>query len=227
MKSILKSYIRLKTKPLSDKSIEKQELNKAEQNDEKPSVKAVIQTDSFDGKKISLGDYLQEARVSQGQTIHQVSQITKIHTHYLEAIEREDFANTPPSIYVKAYIKRLCDLYKIDQNRALLLYENQVGEPETKLPETLVRNLEETKLPNTKQEEKIKQYIKYGAIALGSLVLLIILLSVIFTFSKNTIDDKPLSPEQRQQLSSDIEKLITPQVLESVSLKPEAKRYEK
>ena len=157
MKSILKSYIRLKTKPLSEKSIEQQELNPQGAEKESVDVKATpVQLDPFAGRKLSFGDYMQEARVNSGQTIHQVAHITKIHTHYLEALEREDFANTPPSIYVKAYIKRLCELYKIDQVRAISLYEEHIGDPESKLPENLVRDLEETKLPNYHARKKDK-----------------------------------------------------------------------
>lgn len=227
MKSILKSYIRLKTKPLSDEKTSQQSVNKPEpQNVEQVPIKQEVQTDPFNGRKLSLGDYLQEARVSSGQTIHQVSQITKIHTHYLEAIEREDFANTPPSIYVRAYIKRLSDLYKIDPTRALAMYEAHVGEPETKLPETLALSLEETKLPNTKQEEKIRHYIKYGSIALGVLIVIVVIISLIaaFTGGGNSIEDKPLTAEQKIQLSSDMEKLLSPQTLEAVALKPETTR---
>lgn len=219
MKSILKSYIRLNTKPLSDESVGKQELN-----EDVPATKAPAQVDPFVGRKLSLGDYMQEARVSSGQTIHQVAQITKIHTHYLEALEREDFGNTPPSIYVKAYIKRLCELYKIDQNRAISLYEMHIGEPENILPETLVKNLEETKLPNSKQEEKIKQYVKYALIGLGAVIILAVILIVVLTLSKSSIEDKPLTSAQKTQLSSDMEKLVSPQILEAVLLKPEANK---
>lgn len=224
MKSILKSYIRLNTKPLSNESVGKQELKKAESEENAIVAKPPIQPDPFAGKKLSFGDYMQEARVSSGQTIHQVAQITKIHTHYLEALEREDFGNTPPSIYVKAYIRRLCELYKIDQTRAISLYEVNIGEPENKLPETLVRNLEETKLPNTKQEEKIKQYVKYGSMGLGALILIIVILSVVLSLSKNSFEDKPLTVEQKSQLSADMEKLVSPQILEAVELKPEANK---
>lgn len=223
MKSILKSYIRLNTKPLSTESIDKQALVNPELNEDTPEVKSPpLQADPFAGKKLSFGDYMQEARVNSGQTIHQVAQITKIHTHYLEAIEREDFANTPPSIYVKAYIKRLCDLYKLDPAKALSLYEVHTGEPENKLPETLAKNLEETKLPNTKQEEKIKKYIKYGSIGVGTLVVIIVILSIFFSHSKSSIEDKPLTDDQKIQLTSDMEKLASPQILEGVLLKSES-----
>lgn len=223
MKSILKSYIRLNTKPLSDGSVGKQELIKQESTEDVPTVKALVQ-DPFVGRKLSFGDYMQEARVSSGQTIHQVAQLTKIHTHYLEALEREDFGNTPPSIYVKAYIKRLCELYKVDQARAVSLYEMHIGEPENMLPETLVKNLEETKLPNTKQEEKIKQYVKYGSIGLGAVIVLVVILSIILALSKSPVEDKPLTIAQKTQLSSDMEKLVSPQILESVLLKPETNK---
>jgi len=193
-------------------------------NEDVPTAKAPVQVDPFAGRKLSLGDYMQEARVSSGQTIHQVAQITKIHTHYLEALEREDFCNTPPSIYVKAYIKRLCELYKIDNAKAISLYEMHIGEPENMLPETLVKNLEETKLPNSKQEEKIKQYVKYGLIGLGAVIALAVILSLVLTLSKSSIEDKPLTSAQKTQLSADMEKLVSPQILEAVLLKPEANK---
>jgi len=227
MKSILKSYIRLKTKPLSEETKNKQETPLPEAGHiDHESVKHDFPSPSLGSSKTSLGDYLQEARVNLGQTIHQVSQSTKIHTHYLEALEREDFANVPPSIYVRAYIKRLCDLYKIDVIKALAMYDAQTGERETegKIPQNLVKNLEETKLPNTQQEEKIRQYIKFGAIGLVSLVVIIVIVGFIFSFSgKSQIEDKALTVEEHAQLAANMEKIFSPQSLDAVSLKTETK----
>ena len=228
MKSALKSYIRLKTKPLSkdtknEQRTEQTELEFSDQNLQKKELSSL----SLSGRKLSIGDYLQEARVNSGQTIHQVSQITKIHTHYLEAVEREDFANTPPSIYVRAYIKRLCDLYKIDQNTVLTMYDSHIGEKgsDTKIPENLVKDLENTKQPDSKQEEKIKSYIKYGSIGLISIAVVIIIITLIFSFTGgSSIEDKPLTTEEQSQLSANMEKFFSPQTLDAVALKTDIKK---
>ncbi|HBM16465.1 MAG TPA: hypothetical protein DD381_09030 [Lentisphaeria bacterium] len=227
MKSVLKSYIRLKTKPLSEETKNKQEGQLPEtKQPENTLPKHDFSKSSLNGGKTSLGDYLQEARVNLGQTIHQVSQITKIHTHYLEALEREDFANTPPSIYVKAYIKRVCDLYKIDSVSAIAMYDAQIGEGDTedKIPKDLVKNLEETKLPNTQQEEKIRQYMKFGIAGATSLILVIIIITIILSFSgKNKIEDKPLTADEKAQLTTNMEKILSAQPLEAVAIKIDTK----
>jgi cytoskeletal protein RodZ len=173
--------------------------------------------------KISIGTYIQDARVKAGLSINQVSQKTKIHVHYLEAIERDDFANTPPFIYVRAYVKKLCDLYEISEDTAMSLLEVFQSEREP-LPEKLIQDLKETKQVNENDVEKVKSYVKLIGMSTASFIILLVILgAVLISRRDRDIIDKPLTTTERTQLQKDIEKLVAPQRIDMNELKTVAK----
>lgn len=208
----LKSYIKLK-------------INAGKKEEDVPEQENGHITQYLDPvtTKTSIGAYIQEARVKAGLGINQVSQITKIHIHYLEAIERDDFASTPPFIYVRAYVKKLCDLYKINEDAAMSLLEGFQSEREH-LPEKLIQNLEETKQVNKEEVEKIRSYARLVGMSVASFVILLLILGAVLS-SKKDIDivDKPLSVTERAKLQKDIEKLIAPQQIDMNELKTVSK----
>lgn len=213
MANNLKSYIKLKIK--AEKEEEEEESTEEQGQITQPLEPLTAKT--------SIGTYLQEARVKTGLSINQVSQQTKIHTHYLEAIERDDFASTPPFIYVKAYVKKLCDLYKINENTAMSLFGVYESEREP-LPEKLIQNLEDTKQVNKDDIRRIRSYAKFiGMSAVSFLILLIILATVLVSRKDKDITDKPLTIEERVQLQKNIEKLVIPQRIDMNELKSVAK----
>ncbi len=62
----------------------------------------------------SFGAYLRDLRLRNGFTIDQIAQETRIGTGYLTAIEREDYGDLPPPVYVLAYVKMLCSFFRLD-----------------------------------------------------------------------------------------------------------------
>ncbi len=208
----LKSYIKLKIK-----AGKKEEATTDQENGH-----ITRQIDPL-ATKTSIGAYIQEARVKAGLSVNQVSQQTKIHIHYLEAIERDDFASTPPFIYVKAYVKKLCDLYKISEDTAMSLLEVFQSEREP-LPEKLIQNLEETKQVNKDDVEKIRSYAKLIGMSMASFVILLVILWAVLVSKKDRdIDDKPLTVAERIQLQKGMEKLVAPQRINMNELKTVAK----
>ncbi len=208
----LKSYIKLKIKA----------GKKEEETTDQENGHIVRQIDPL-ATKTSIGAYIQEARVKAGLSVNQVSQQTKIHIHYLEAIERDDFASTPPFIYVKAYVKKLCDLYKISEDTAMSLLEVFQSEREP-LPEKLIQNLEETKQVNKDDVEKIRSYAKLIGMSMASFVILLVILWAVLVSKKDRdIDDKPLTVAERIQLQKGMEKLVAPQRINMNELKTVAK----
>jgi hypothetical protein len=165
---------------------------------------------------LSLGIFLQEARVKAGYSMSQVSMITKLNIHYIEALERDDFKNTPPLIYVKAYVKKLSSLYKIDAAKALSLLTSS-DNTDKKLSDSIFQDLQETKQHNQKDEEKIKVIFKISAIVFSIIILSFIILGGVFWFSDNNsnIADKPLTASEKAVTVKNMEKLIVPQ---SISL---------
>lgn len=204
----LKSYIKLKIK-----------AGKKEEETTEQESGHIAQPFEPLTTKTSIGTYIQEARVRAGLSMNQVSQQTKIHIHYLEAIERDDFAGTPPFIYVKAYVKKLCDLYKISEDTAMSLLEVFQSEREP-LPEKLIQDLEETKQINKDDVEKIRSYAKLIGMSAASFIILLIILGAVLVSQKDRdIVDKPLTATERVQLQKDMEKLVAPQRIDMNELK--------
>ncbi len=190
-------------------------------SDNKEIVNSVVNSAKSDDKILeTLGSYLQDARVKAGYSLNQVAMTTKIHIHYLEAIERDDFKNTPPFIYVKAYIKKLCSLYYIDVGKTLNLLKN-FDKSNTHISNTILQDLKETKQVNQKEEDKIMLYIKI----IGSVIAILILAVIVFVGvkwlngSSNSVIDKPLTAKQKIELKSNMEKLVAPQFITMSELK--------
>ena len=206
----LKSYIKLKikTKENEKDTVEQHVTSSLQQQAEPLTVKT------------SIGVYLQEARVKTGLSINQVSQQTRIHIHYMEAIERNDFASTPPFIYIKAYVKKLCALYKISEDTAMTLLEVYESE-RAPLPEKVLQNLEETKQVNKGDVEKIRSYVKFIGMSVASFVILLTILGAVLISKKDRdIVDNPLTVREKSQLQKNMEKLVASQWIDINELKP-------
>ena len=164
---------------------------------------------------LSLGPYLQEARVKAGYSISQVAMATKLNIHYIEALERDDYKHTPPYIYMKAYVKKLCSVYSIDEEKALSLLK-PLDSAEANVPDTLMQDLHQTKQTNKEDEKKIKFIAKITLIVFSIVIVLCIILGFCFWPSEDTgAANKPLTSVEKAQTAKNMEQLIAPQ---SISL---------
>ncbi len=59
----------------------------------------------FDGR--APGAHLRACRELLGLALNQLHERTRIRHHYLEGIEREDFAQLPPEFYLQAYVRQM------------------------------------------------------------------------------------------------------------------------
>ncbi|MGE4564232.1 MAG: helix-turn-helix domain-containing protein [Victivallaceae bacterium] len=139
----------------------------------------------------SFGAYLRDLRLRNGFTIDQIAQETRIGTGYLNAIEREDYGDLPPPVYVLAYVKMLCAFYRLDEASTEVLtaelrqrLEIESQPPEN--PDKLVVDMESS------QENPIllKRILLVIGIALFLLVALITVLALVFVSP-----DKPRSAD--------------------------------
>lgn len=154
-------------------------VNKLE-TDKKP-VKIV---GSISSENASFGQTLQEARVKASLSISQVEMETKIKKDYLESIERDDFKRLPPLVYVSAYVKTLCSLYKIDEGETESILKNLREDAKNRVSEELLQHLEAEKQVNVEEEIKLRRFvITVFASAVSVFVLSIILLLYFLFFS--------------------------------------------
>ena len=172
---------------------------------------------SKDDSSLSLGMFLQEARVKAGYSISQIAIITKLNINYIEALERDDLKHTPPLIYIKAYIKKLSSIYKIDTEKALNLLKTFDSNTDKKISNSIFQELQETKQNNTEDEEKIKIIFKISAIVFLVIVTFGCIVGLLFWFSNSDFDaaGKPLTASEKAATIKSMEKLVVPQ---SISL---------
>ena len=174
------------------------------------------QNSGIESLPLSLGIYMQEARVKAEFSLRQVAMVTKLNIHYIEAIERDDYKNTPPLIYVRAYIKKLCSLYNVKSENAITLL-NSFENSGKKISGTILQDLQETKQVNKQDEAKIKVLSKILTIAFSVILLLVLILFLFFWFSGNdsAAEGKTLTASEKNATVITMEKLIAPQ---SISL---------
>ena len=167
---------------------------------------------------VSLGTYVQEARVKAGYSLNQVAMITKLNIHYLEAIERDDFKNTPPVIYIRAYLKKLCSVYNIDEEVTMNLLNTPANE-DSHLSERLMYNLEGTKQTNREHEEKIEFVLKI-VIALIVVVFFIgIGVGTYFWIKSNNSEPlQTITQLEKEKITDSMENLIEPQSISMTEL---------
>jgi cytoskeletal protein RodZ len=173
---------------------------------------------------LSLGAFLQEARVKADYSFSQVAMITKLSIHYIEAIERNDFENAPPYIYVKAYVKKLCELYGVDESKAVSLLK-PFGARDKVVSDSILQELEESKQINEKEEKKIVFIIKTVLISFVTAVIIAIILYFCFGGSDSETPKVSDNPQiEKQVVQKKMEKLVVPQTLTPSELKiPESK----
>jgi len=166
----------------------------------------------------SQGQILQEARVQAGLSIEQVAQSTKIKHNFVEALERDDEENLPPQVYIKAYVKRLCAHYGIDEKDTFKQVKKiEPTPPEQMIPEEILQHIEEGKQVNVEEEAKVKKVVVTMLVA-GLILISTVGLFIFFQWSqknrlptdRDTLD--PATKASYQELARELENFIPPQL---------------
>ena len=69
-----------------------------------------------------IGELLREAREACGMTLQQASEITKVRTKYLEAIENGEFSVIAGEVYLKGFIRTYADCLGLDGTQVIAQY---------------------------------------------------------------------------------------------------------
>jgi len=118
------------------------------------------------------GQILQEGRVRADLSIEQVAQETKIKRQYIVALEEGETDDLPPPVYVEAYVKKLCSLYKVDARQVLdMLAASGMALQSHKVPGEILHDIEKGKQINLKEEERVKRFFKTALLIIAVLVL--------------------------------------------------------
>lgn len=100
-----------------------------------------------------IGEILKAERSRRNLSIEEISKITSIRAHIIEAIENGEF-NVLPEVYIKSFIKKLCEFYEIDLNTA-----SQESKENENLTEQITEKEEKHKEKDKKKKEKPKKIV--------------------------------------------------------------------
>jgi cytoskeleton protein RodZ len=81
-----------------------------------------------------LGTYLSQLREEHGPSIEELARVTRVSSRYLEALERDDFAQLPAPVFTKGYIRAYCQALGVPAEEALSRYSETVKIPVVTAP---------------------------------------------------------------------------------------------
>src|SRR3989304_5413912 len=108
-----------------------------------------------------LGETLRRARLSKNVTFEDAERVTRIRREYLEALEREDFNKLPAPVYARGFLRS---------------YAGSLGpDPGELMPSSPIGHVEEPQLDPLPEVAEPRTWNMNGAIAVGVVGFLILL----------------------------------------------------
>jgi cytoskeleton protein RodZ len=83
----------------------------------------------------SFGERMRRERDKRGITLDSISQTTKISTHILEALEKEEFDKLPGGIFNKGFVRSYACFLGMNEEQVLREFIEVAGDPEQPLPD--------------------------------------------------------------------------------------------
>jgi cytoskeleton protein RodZ len=76
----------------------------------------------------SVGSYLRELRERRGVSLEEIARSTRVLHRYLEALEADDFAPLPATVFTRGFIRSYCQALDVPPDEAFALYEERRAE---------------------------------------------------------------------------------------------------
>jgi cytoskeleton protein RodZ len=83
----------------------------------------------------SFGERMRRERDKRGITLDSISEATKIGTHILEAIEKEEFHKLPSGVFKKGFVRSYARFLEMNEEQVLKEFIEVAGDPEQPLPD--------------------------------------------------------------------------------------------
>jgi len=82
---------------------------------------------------MNFGEYLRKERELRGLTLEEMSQHTKIHARFLDAIEHDDFSILPAKAFAKGFLRSYARMVDLDEDQVMVNFEyfHRTLRPET------------------------------------------------------------------------------------------------
>lgn len=121
----------------------------------------------------TLGVLLTSARAASGYTLEQVKEMTKIGHNSIVALETDQKKYLPSRVFISAYIRTLCELYRLPRNLSEKAMELQKQAfPENKdISQELLEKLNNDVLVNKEEERRVARIFTCVLISVGIVLL--------------------------------------------------------
>lgn len=164
------------------------------------------------GKGASLGAMLLNARKAAGFTIEEVSEETRIRPEYIEALEADKISSLPNPVFLRAYVKAMSQLYRLDAASVKLLEDQMENfKPSVEIPEKLLEDIGRDGQISMAETRKLKMILVYGAVILLLLISLTVT-SIISVSIRNNRRQAQLQQTDKPFDSDRLETLLPPQL---------------
>src|ERR1700741_2232823 len=78
----------------------------------------------------SVSQQLQQTRVAQSLSVHQVAEITKIRTDHIRAIEEGNFNVFAAPVYIRGFVRTYALMLKLDVSGIMAELDKELGQTE-------------------------------------------------------------------------------------------------
>jgi cytoskeleton protein RodZ len=77
----------------------------------------------------SVGAYLRQLRETRGVSLEEIARVTRVGSSYLHALEADDFAALPESVFTRGFVRAYCQALGETPDEALALYDGRREAP--------------------------------------------------------------------------------------------------
>src|SRR5438034_4529940 len=77
----------------------------------------------------SVGAYLRQLRETRGVSLEEIARVTRVGSSYLQALEGDDFAALPESVFTRGFVRAYCQALGEAPDEALGLYDGRSEPP--------------------------------------------------------------------------------------------------
>ena len=144
----------------------------------KQTVKEVEYNKIDNIANLDNGEILKQARQMCGYDFAEVEEITKIKKSYIIALEEDDFSNMPPFVYTSAYVRTLCEVYRLAPEHAEQIIDRIKLDRSVQISERMDHG-SETDSEQEKLDEQDKKVILWFSVV-GIMILSLIALGTVF-----------------------------------------------
>lgn len=144
-----------------------------------------------------LGTRLKEARLSNGYSLDDLQEITKIQKRYLVAIEEGNYSIMPGTFYVRAFIKQYAEAVGLDVEEILEEFKREIPNQQTEEVAQSITTSPTRRRLNTRSTNRLMETMPKVIVAL---FIIVIIVAIWFLYLQKVANEPDDSKEEESQL---------------------------